>query len=684
MPGRVGKHSRGHVAPRNAPTLPRMPFTPLRVVEIGCVGAAVVLSGILFLPASADPVNVVKLVALLLAAAGCLAAAAAALVREREVHVPGGALPLALGVFIAALGVALMSSPSTTTAMLGAPGRLSGFLLYLAAAVLVVSTLRGGLPALTVVEGAVGAAALFTASYGLLQYAGVDAVGWANEFNPIIASLGNPNFASAYMGVCASVLVGLTLRADQPRGLRATAGAAAVGSGLAAALSGAVQGPLAAAAGLTVVLLAWLLNRPEPAQRRRLVAGLAVIVSLGVSLLLIGAAGAGPASAIFGSGNFETRKWYWSAALTMWRDAPVLGVGLDHYGRNWGTARPMSNVTALGGGDFTDAAHNVPLHLLATGGLVVALAYLALVAVTLLALVRGLRSLEGNARLRLAGLGGGWVAYQVQSLVSIDQVPLVVLNFVLSAAVVVASGTSRLKHLRLPGALPVEPERPAGRRRAASVAPRVRATTPGDVVLLGLISVVGLTLLWMALIPLRADVAIRSGDNALRRGDGNASLAAYDKAIDLLPGRTAYWARKASLMTNVQPETALSAYDGAIRADPSNAAALRSAGALAEAEGQLERARHYFTRAVEVDPYNPGTVAAAATFELRHGGAAAARELLEAAVARTPGQAALWTPLGDARQVLGDREGAIAAYEQALALDPSIAKATEELAKLRA
>ncbi|TAL15626.1 MAG: tetratricopeptide repeat protein, partial [Frankiales bacterium] len=329
------------------------------------------------------------------------------------------------------------------------------------------------------------------------------------------------------------------------------------------------------------------------------------------------------------------------------------------------------------------AAHNVPLHLLATGGLVVALAYLALVAVTLLALVRGLRSLEGNARLRLAGLGGGWVAYQVQSLVSIDQVPLVVLNFVLSAAVVVASGTSRLKHLRLPGALPVEPERPAGRRRAASVAPRVRATTPGDVVLLGVISVVGLTLLWMALVPLRADVAIRSGDNALRRGDGNASLAAYDKAIDLLPGRAAYWARKASLMTNVQPETALSAYDGAIKADPSNAAALRSAGALAEAEGQLERARSYFTRAVEVDPYNPGTVTAAATFELRHGGAAAARELLEAAVARTPGQAALWTPLGDARQVLGDLPGAIEAYELAISLDPAQTKAAAELEKLQ-
>lgn len=661
-----------------------MPLTPLRAVEIGCVAAAVALSGILFLPAAADPVNVVKLVGLFVAAAGCLVAVGAALVRERALDLPVGGHPWALGVLVAALAVAAAASPSTTTALLGAPGRLSGFLLYLAAAVVAVSTLRGGLPALVAVEAAVGGAALFTASYGLLQYAGVDAVGWSNEFNPIIASLGNPNFAAAYLGVCTPVLVGLALRPDQPRWLRISAVATALCTVLAAVLSGAVQGPIAAVAGLTVALLAWLLDRPDPGQRRRLVAGLAGLAGLGITLLLIGAAGAGPAAAIFGAGNFETRKWYWSAALTMWRDAPVLGVGLDHYGRNWGTARPMSNVTTLGGGDFTDAAHSVPLHLLATGGLVVALAYLAFVAVTLLALVRGLRSLEGSARLRLAGLGGGWVAYQVQSLVSIDQVPLVVLNFVLSAAVVVASGTSRLRHLRLPGALPVAPERQVGRRRAASVAPRVRATTPGDVILLGLISLVGLALLWLALVPLRADVAARSGDGALRRGDGNASLAAYDRAIDLLPGRSAYWVRKAGLMTNVRPETALAAYDGAIRADPSNSAALRSAGSLAEAEGQLERARSYFQRAVDVDPFNPATVTAAATFELRHSGAEAARDLLEAAVARTPGQATLWTPLGDARQVLGDVAGAIEAYERALSLDPTIAKATEELARLRA
>jgi putative inorganic carbon (HCO3(-)) transporter len=657
-------------------------MTPLRTLEMSSVAAAAFLSAAAFLPAAADPVNPIKLTVVLMGSLVALGAAAAASIRERTVHVPVGPWTIVLIALVLALAAAAVVSPSSTTALMGTPGRLSGLLLYAPCAALAVSTLRGGLGGLPFVEAGVGAAGVFTASYGLLQYAGVDAVAWANEFNPIIAALGNPNFASAYMGIAAPLLMAWALRADEPRTLRITTGVTAGLLLLAATLSGAVQGPLAAAAGAVVVATAWFLNSPQPRMWQGLT-GLGVLAGSGFIALLLGAAGTGPAVRIFGAGNFQTRQWYWSAALDMWQQSPLLGVGLDHYGRFWRTSRPLDNVRTLGGGDFTDAAHNVPLHLLATGGLVVAVAYLAFVLMTAWALVHGLRQLEGSARLRLAGLGGAWVAYQVQSLVSIDQVPLVVLNFVLAAAVVVASGTGRLHSLRLPGALP-PPQAPApGRRRAASTAARVRATTPADVALLSVTGLVGLVLLWLALIPLRADLAVQDGDQALRRGDGNASLAAYDRAIALLPGRTTAWARKGGLLTNVRPAVALQAYDGAIAADPSNIGALRAAADLAEAQGELERARAYHAQAVRRDPYNPTTVTAAATFELRHGGADQALELLEQAVARTPEQAALWTPLGDARQVLGDEEGAVEAYERALSLDPTIAKAIEELAKLR-
>ncbi|MFZ5690920.1 MAG: methyltransferase domain-containing protein [Pseudomonadota bacterium] len=50
---------------------------------------------------------------------------------------------------------------------------------------------------------------------------------------------------------------------------------------------------------------------------------------------------------------------------------------------------------------------------------------------------------------------------------------------------------------------------------------------------------------------------------------------------------------------------------------------------------------------------------------------AAAIDLLEQTVERTPGFAAAWFDLGHLREVAGDRDGAVAAFEQALAADPA-------------
>lgn len=53
------------------------------------------------------------------------------------------------------------------------------------------------------------------------------------------------------------------------------------------------------------------------------------------------------------------------------------------------------------------------------------------------------------------------------------------------------------------------------------------------------------------------------------------------------------------------------------------------------------------------------------------GDAAAAIDILEQTVERTPGFAAAWFDLGHLREVAGNRYGAVAAFERALAADPS-------------
>lgn len=651
------------------------------------LAAAVVLTCVLFTPAAADPVNVIKLTALVLCALALITSAIYRVVRYRVAHVPVGPAAWAAGALALGLVVSSVVAPVTATAILGAYGRNSGLLAYLSALVIFAAALRvlqrrGS----AVLIGAVVFGGLFTATYGLLQKAGIDSIRWNNPFNPIIAAMGNPNFASGYLGISAAVAVGGALWTGWALGWRVLSGITAALCLLAATLSVSVQGPIAAAAGLFVVALAAVLGLSP--QRRR--AGLAALSSLAVialGLFLAGLRGVGPISAVFSDYGSRARVHYWAAAIEMFRDRPVLGVGLDQYGNFWRSSRTPESVSFLGGPQYSDAAHSVPLQVLAQGGVLLGLAYFAFLGVTLYALLRGLLRLTGPDRALLGAVGGGWVAYQLQSFVSIDQVPLIVVHFALAGAVVAASGVARTREVRLPGApqpLRVHPNDAKARRRAAAAttAP-ARAVSGADVAVLGAVGVGVLAAAWFALVPLRANVAASNGDELLAAGDGTGALVAYQRATELAPSQPVYWGRQGNLLNQVQqPAMAQKAYTEAVERDPFEIGALRAAADLSEKAGDLDAARSMYRRLIEVDPLNTDSLVGAATFELRHGGAATARATLEKAVKRLPGQAALWATLGDARAVTDDADGARQAYETALMLEPGQPTATEGLKKL--
>jgi tetratricopeptide (TPR) repeat protein/O-antigen ligase len=655
-------------------------LVPDRVV----LGAAVVLTCVMFLSDASDPVNVVKLAALLVCAVVLAGLAVARVVRDRVLHLPTGA-PAVVGVaLLGALLLATVVAPHTPTAVEGTLGRNSGLLAYGAAVLLYLVALRVlDVGTSRAVLFGVLLAGAFTGLYGLLQYRGVDAIAWSNPFNPVIAALGNPDFASGYLGIAAPAAAWGALWTGWHAVLRVLSGLTLLLLLGVAAVSSAVQGPLAAAAGLTVLLVAWLLGAGDRVRRPGLVA-LAVAAVLALLVLVAGVLGAGPASGFFSGISYRARTWYWEAALTMFGSSPIWGVGLDSYGTRWRVDRPVQVPRELGGDHFSDAAHSVPLQMLAQGGLVLGLAYLALVVLVAVCLVRGLRRLDGQDRLQLGALGGCWAAYQLQSVVSIDQVPLLVVHFVLSGAVVAASGAVRLREVRLPGALPVAAP-PTGRRRGPSLAPRRRALTVGDQVALGAVVLVGLFLAWTAITPVRASRAAYAGGAAAAQGDGPAAVADYERAIDLAPHVSAYRTSLGLIYNQSgRPDDALATYRGAAAADPFDIGAVRTTGRLEQAAGQDDEAARWFERAVRLDPTNPDTVLDLAKFRLQHSGAQEALTLLTKGVADVPGNADLWAWLGDARLVTGDRTGAKQAYDRALAIAPGQEVATAGLEKLAA
>ncbi len=654
------------------------------------VASAVVLTCTLFLTSALDPVNVIKLTALLLVAIALVVSIAVRVLRDREVHLPVSAAGAVAAALALAFVVSAAVAPVTNTAVLGAYGRNSGLLAYLAALVLFVVGLRVfDRPGARVLVGGIVFAGLFTAVYGLLQKNGIDRVPWNNPFNPIIAGLGNPNFAAGYLGIAASVAAGGALWRGWAVGWRALSAATTVLCLVAAALSSSAQGPVAAAGGLFVVALAWVLDLPGI----RRTTGLAFVVggaAVAGTALLIGAfAKAGPAARLFADVGSQARVHYWDAALNMFAERPLLGVGLDQYGNFWRSERTSESVTLLGGPSYSDAAHSVPLQMLAQGGLLLGAVYLALLLVTASALVRGLLRLRGADRMLLGAVGGGWAAYQVQSFVSIDQVPLLVLHFALAGAVIAVSGTTGMRSITLPGALKpvaVHPNDARARRRAVA-APRRRDLDGADAVGIALVGVVAVFAAYQSLEPLRANRAAKAAADAIQQGDGVTALAAYDKAKQLVPGQAYYSILEGNLFETAQPPQparAEASYRRAAEVDPYEVNAVKGAATLAERNGDVAEARSLFDRALELDPYNDETVELAAQFELRQQGAERARELLETALQRLPRSAKVLANLGDARAALGDQTGARQAYEQALAIDPAQPVAIAGVAKLAA
>lgn len=643
------------------------------------IGGTVLLTCVLFLPALADPVNIVKLTVLALSGIGLLATVAVGVVRERVIPVPTGAPVYAAGALLTVFIAAAVAAPSTTTAFVGTYGRNSGLIAYAAALVLFfVGRVVWSVATAHILALALLAAGAFTATYGLLQYVGVDAINWSNPFNPIIAALGNPDFASAYLGICTPVAAwGATWRRwGTP--MRCVSAAVGLLCLTAALLSHAVQGPVAAGAGLVVFGSAMMLERGGAGARRGL--GLVGAAALtGFVVLAAGAVKLGPAAPIFRRSSFRARQYYWDAAIEMMNRRPVLGIGLDHYGAYWRATRSDAATTFLGGDSYSDAAHSVPLQMLAQGGVLLGLVYLAFLGTIGVVLVRGLLRLDGPARLLLGAIGGAWAAYVVSSAVSIDQIPLLTVEFATAGAIAGLAGSAPQVR-RLPGAS--MPAAAKGRQRRQSV-PRHR---PWDAVDGGAIAAVALVAMyasWLAFVPLRASAAVRTGDVALASGNGNAALAAYQRANELLPGVGPYWEKTGSLYELVKkPDLALAAYLRGTQHDAFDLALLQNAGRLELAAGHPDRAAGLLEQAARMAPSDPQVTSAAADALTAERKPQDALRLLARPLALFPTSGTLWASAGGARAAAGDVEGARRAFAKALSLDPANAAAKSGAAGL--
>jgi O-antigen ligase/Tfp pilus assembly protein PilF len=647
-------------------------------IQRALLAAVLVGSALGFSRSTYDVFNTVKATVVVVGALALLAVSAVRVSRTRRVVWPVTPAWSALGLFAAGLVAATAVSPTTLAAVVGRLGRHTGLALYLTYVVLFVAALRLYRDASPVglVTALLVAAAPVTV-YGLAQAAGLEPLSWqAVEGGPqVFATFGNANFFAAWLGAVVPLCAWAALSRAVSPGARAGAAVLGVGAAVAAYASHSLQGPAAATAGLAVVAVAALGAGDERSRRRApllLAAGGALAVAAGVAL----AAGVGPLAAIRTGAltSLDTRVGKWQAALAMWADHPLLGVGLDGYADWYHRYRSAEVAAESGLARTADTAHNVVLDLLASGGLLLALSYLAVVGFTGWALVGGLRRLRGEDRLLLGGLGGAWVAYQVQSLVSIDVPPLAALHWVLAGTIVALATSPTLRTWTLPGAPALPEQRPGGGKRRAR--PQPQPLVPANPVLLTGVALATAGALWLALLPVRAEAAAGRASAAVVAGRTDEALASYARAGRLAPWEARYPTQAAGFLAELRrPEQALVAHERAAARAPRALAHPVNIGRLAAQLGDHGKAGAAYARVLELDPKTPEVLVEVGRYRLARGDLAGATALLERAVSAQADNAEWWLVLGQARNADGDTAGARQAYQRALDLEPTSADA---------
>ncbi len=380
-----------------------------------------------------DPVNMTKLLIL-----GAVGVAALALFMFRGFKLGIQASRLAVFSVFAFIAFSLISVLSSDLPLVqnlyGVYGRNTGFFtyLFLSGVLLGALTLRSEKNFLWLFQGLLAAGTLNILYCGWVILFG-DFVGWNNPYGNILGLFGNPNFIGAFLGIWISATVGYLLAAQLAIWKRFAFVALILLALFEVYKSHAVQGVVVTAAGVATVLFFFIRSRTTSWVPVSFYSS-AVIV-FGVTALL-GALQKGPLAQYVYKTSVSLRGAYWNAGIQTGLNNPLTGVGMDGYGDWYRRSRSEHAATVLPGpSTVTNSAHNVVLDIFAYGGFPLLLSYLILLILGAFAIIRGLKRSKKYDPI-FVGLAVAWIGYQLQSIISINQIGLAVWGWVLTGALI--------------------------------------------------------------------------------------------------------------------------------------------------------------------------------------------------------------------------------------------------------
>jgi len=379
-----------------------------------------------------DPFNTPKLICILLLSSWLMGHLLYSYRKEyiKYKSIDGTILIISM-VFIISMMVATIFSESKILAITGDAFRRNGLLQYLSLTIILLISIRvfDFENTLKIYKVAIFIS-LIMSLYGLLQISGNDFYAWNNPYNSMISTVGNPNFAAALLAIFTLICFSALRITKFSFSIKIIAILTICLSLVAIYLSDSRQGLVTISIGLMFYITFSLYSKSQK------LGVIASIIFTSIALLgILGMLQKGPFSNFLYKESVSVRGFYWRAGIDMFKEFPFTGVGLDNFGAYFKEFREVEYPLRYGFDITSSNAHNTVIQLFSTGGLFVGLSYLLLliyVFITGLKLVIDSKTEEKNIAL---GLLTAWIAFQAQTLISIDNIGVSIWGWLLSGAI---------------------------------------------------------------------------------------------------------------------------------------------------------------------------------------------------------------------------------------------------------
>jgi tetratricopeptide (TPR) repeat protein len=339
-----------------------------------------------------------------------------------------------LALFVGLGFISALLSENQLVSFLGENQRKNGFATYASLSILFYVVAKSIKPRdLNKLEKYFTLVAILLVIYGFMQFAGKDIVTWNNPYNSVIGTAGNPNFSSAIFAILCTYFLTTGFLNFKTRNLFYSLAYISLAVLLFINIlnTESLQGVLAFVAGIFVFVLA------ITHKFNKNLSYFVGLIFLGFTTVgILAMLQIGPLQSYLYKETVSIRGYYWRAGVEMLKNYPLTGVGIDNYGSYFNLYKTVDYSLRFGFDLTSSNAHNTFIQHFATGGIFFGLVYMVLQMYIMKAAIKLINSRERTHFKTTLPIFCGWITFQAQSLVSIDNIAISVLGWLLGALII--------------------------------------------------------------------------------------------------------------------------------------------------------------------------------------------------------------------------------------------------------